>query len=148
MVWEVFLVYRGREDMKAKPLKVIQLDHINMRVKDLQESIAFYTEVFGFAMKEDHRDEGDDAWAIVGSVGTAYICMYLHADKERFPGALQIMHFGLVIDDFDTILERLTAHGVDIGQGYIQWPRSRSVYIRDPSGHEIDLTERAGGGLQ
>ncbi|MFA7174379.1 MAG: VOC family protein [Kiritimatiellia bacterium] len=118
-----------------------------MRVKNLEESIDFCERVFGFQMKEDHSDEGDDAWAIVGLADTAYICMYLHADKRRFPEALQIMHFGLVIDEFDTVLERLKINGVDVGRGYVQWPKSRSVYISDPNGHEIDLTERVGGGL-
>jgi len=133
--------------MTLPKLNVKRMDHINMRVKDLTESIAFYENVFGFEMKEDHTQEGDDAWAIVGKADTAYICMYLHADKKREPEALQIMHFGLVIDDFDTVLERLAKHGVETGKGCIQWPKSRSVYIHDPSGHEIDLTERTGGGL-
>ena len=134
--------------MSATPLKVSRIDHINMRVKNLEESIAFYTTLFGFEIKEDHTDEGEDAWAIVGLANTAYICMYLHAAKERAPGALQIMHFGLVIDDFDTALERLATNGIDTGRGYVQWPKSRSIYIEDPSGHEIDLTERVGGGLE
>lgn len=134
--------------MKETQLKVTRIDHINMRVKNLQESIDFYGRVFGFEMKEDHSQEGEDAWAIVGLADTAYICMYLHAEKERSPDALQIMHFGLVVDDFDSVLERLKANVVDIGSGYVQWPRSRSVYIHDPNGHEIDLTERVGGGLR
>lgn len=134
--------------MNTPELKVRRLDHINMRVKDLSESISFYERVFGFEMKEDHTQDGDDAWAILGLANTVYICMYLHADKERSPSALQIMHFGLVIEAFDTVLERLEAHGIDTGKGYVQWPNSRSVYIHDPSGHEIDLTEKVGGGLQ
>jgi catechol 2,3-dioxygenase-like lactoylglutathione lyase family enzyme len=133
--------------MTPAPLNVTRLDHINMRVKDLTASIQFYEQLFGFQMKEDHTQDGEDAWAIVGLANVVYICMYLHADKVRAPEALQIMHFGLVIDDFGTILERLQAHGVDIGRGWVQWPHSRSVYIKDPSGHEIDLTERVGGGL-
>ena len=36
-----------------------------MRVKNLSESIDFYERVFGFEMKEDHTQDGDDAWAIV-----------------------------------------------------------------------------------
>ena len=134
--------------MKPTQLRVSRIDHINMRVKDLAASIAFYTKLFGFEMKEDHTQDGEDAWAIVGLADTAYICMYLHGNKKREPEALQIMHFGLVIDDFDSALKRLRTLGVDVGKGYIQWPNSRSIYIHDPSGHEIDLTERVGGGLQ
>lgn len=133
--------------MDSSPLTVTRIDHVNMRVKNLAESITFYKNVFGFEMKEDHTMDGEDAWAIVGIANSAYICMYLHADKERVPQALQIMHFGLVVDDFDSALERLQAHGVDTGTGYVQWPQSRSIYIKDPSGHEIDVTERIGGGL-
>lgn len=31
--------------------------------------------------------------------------------------------------------------------GYVDWEKSRSVYITDPSGYEIEISELWGGGL-
>ena len=42
--------------MKPLPLNVTCLDHINMRVKNLVESIAFYERVFGFELVEVQDD--------------------------------------------------------------------------------------------
>ena len=34
------------------------------------------------------------------------------------------------------------------GSAILPYPRSQSIYIRDPDGHEIELTTRFGGGLE
>ena len=135
--------------MSNQPLQVICLDHINMRVKDLSESIEFYRRNFGFEIKEDHQDDPDEPWAIVGLSGVAYLCMYEHPEVERPVNALTINHFGMALKDFDSALEGLRANGVEVlYDGHVNWPRSRSIYIRDPSGHEIELSEKVGGDLR
>ena len=49
-----------------KPAHVRCIDHVNMRAKNLSESIAFYHDIFGFEVKEDHSDEGEEPWVIIG----------------------------------------------------------------------------------
>jgi catechol 2,3-dioxygenase-like lactoylglutathione lyase family enzyme len=124
-----------------------RIDHINMRVTNLNESIAFYAKNFGFEMKEDRRDD-DEPWAIIGLKGVAYLCLYEHPDKTKPDNALTINHFGLALRDFEKAEAALHKNGVEILYGGpVQWPKSRSLYIRDPSGHEIELAEVVGGGL-
>jgi len=58
-----------------------------------------------------------------------------------------------VVGDLDPVLDRLEADGVTIQftdeypRGVIEYPRSRSVYVEDPDGHQIELAEVFGGGL-
>ncbi len=57
------------------------------------------------------------------------------------------------MDDFDRTLTCLRQSDVnrrfldDYPEGVIHYPQSRSVYISDPDGHEIELVERFAGGL-
>lgn len=126
---------------------ISRIDHINMRVKSLTQSITFYRTNFGFQMKEDQRTD-EEPWVIIGLPGIAYLCMYEHPDKEKTDTALTISHFGFAIEDFDRAVESLEAGGVTILYGgAVDWPHSRSIYIKDPSGHEIELCEKVGGGL-
>lgn len=128
-------------------MKISHIDHINMDVKNLARSMEFYRTHFGFALKEDHRNDSDP-WAIIGILGVAYLCLYEHPEREKSAAALTIRHFGFVLEDFDGALKALKSAGVEIlSGGPVAWPKSRSIYIRDPSGHEIELSEHFGGGL-
>lgn len=134
--------------MTSGPIRVRCIDHINMRVNNLAESIAFYGDVFGFEVKEDHSELAEEPWVILGQKDVVYLCLYEHPDKEQARDALRINHFGLALENFDAAVERLDQLGVEVLYGgAVDWPRSRSLYIRDPSGHEIELAEKVGGDL-
>ncbi len=129
-------------------LEVKQIDHINLRVKNLSESIDFYSKNFGFEIKENHADDIEEPWVIIGLADIAYLCMYEHPDKEISSTSLSINHFGFAINNFEEALDKLNANGVEVLYGgYVQWPNSRSIYIKDPSGHEIELANNTGGNL-
>jgi catechol 2,3-dioxygenase-like lactoylglutathione lyase family enzyme len=138
-----------QHESKEAPMSIAVecIDHINMRVTNINESIDFYQKNFGFEMKEDCRDD-DEPWAIIGLKGVAYLCLYEHPDKKRPGDDLTINHFGLVLKDFEKAETALRENDAEILYGGpVQWPNSRSLYIKDPSGHEIELAEKVGGGL-
>lgn len=123
------------------------MDHINMRVRNLAESVEFYRSLFGFEIKENHADDREEPWMILGRPGVAYLCLYEHPDKVRQQEALRINHFGWVLEDFEAAAEELRARGVRIlYDGPVEWQHSRSLYIQDPNGYEIELSEKFGGG--
>jgi catechol 2,3-dioxygenase-like lactoylglutathione lyase family enzyme len=129
-------------------IAISRIDHINMRVHNLNESMEFYRRNFGFEIKEDHASDSEP-WVIIGVPDIAYLCLYEHPGKSKPTDGLTINHFGFALNDFDRALEMLKRNGVEILYGgAVDWPRSRSLYIKDPSGHEIELAEKVGGGLQ
>lgn len=134
-------------------IRVSAIDHVNLQVADLDASIDFYRRIFGFRVLEDGRRIPPGGWAIIGIPGA--VCLALGVTKELSQAqGKRITHFGLVIDDAQTTLERLKQEGVTIvprgpgGSAILPYPRSESIYIRDPDGHEIELTTRFGGGLE
>ena len=134
-------------------IEVTAVDHVNLTVSDLPRAVDFYTRVFDFRVGEDHRDD-DQPWAIVGRPGVAWVA--LHERPGRVPpmrNQRAINHWGFVVKDMDDIRARLEeadvpVRNVDNGNGgFFDYPRSRSLYIEDPDGHEIELTSAFGGGL-
>ncbi len=141
--------------MRNDDITVTAIDHINLTVSDLDKSVAFYNDTFGLGIREDHRDD-ERPYVIVGKPGVGFMALHQRppspkSDTGRRRG--RINHWGFVVDDFDSLIERLERHGVPVlysdngSDGIIDYPNSSSVYVADPDGTEIELTSRFGGGL-
>jgi lactoylglutathione lyase len=122
-------------------------DHMQMEVRDLEESIEFYRRHFGF---EIHQVGVRMArrWAIVGTRGSF---LALHEDKAKATQAaagIRITHFGLVTGDFLGTRAQLADAGVRLEPDeVIEYEGSRSFYFFDPNGYKIEISEVWGGGL-
>ena len=121
------------------------IDHINMKVKNLAESEKFYTELFGFEIKqEDNPNKADIPSKIIGN-DSVKLCLYEVPNMSPEGG---IAHFGFHIENFSEVLSKCKELGVKVLYGgEVDWEKSKSVYIIDPSGYEIELSEVSGGGL-
>ena len=126
-------------------LNATSIDHVNMKVKNLEQSVEFYKKLFGFEVKqEDNPNKIDVPSKIIGN-DSIKLCMYEVPDMSPEGG---IAHFGFNISNFNEIMEKCKEQGVEILYGGpIDWEKSKSVYIVDPSGYEIELGEVVGGGL-
>lgn len=133
------------------PLTVQGIDHINMAVRDLDRAIDFYAATLGFDVREDQRHRADGPYVIMGSGHRVFLA--LHQEPEMAtPERPFIGHWGFVVGDLDEARDRLKALNIawlytNHNDGLIVYPHSRSTYIADPDGHEIELVENFGGGL-
>ncbi len=126
-------------------MSVKHLDHLNMTVKNLEESVQWYGNVFGFK-KVEEGDGKFGRWAILRS-GDAILCLYesprVHSLDET--GRLEhnrhgVNHFGFRILDREVWEQTVAEHGVDVRyEGRVEWPHSVSWYVVDPTGHEIEV---------
>ena len=124
----------------SKTLKAT-MDHVNMTVKNLEESVEFYKNLFGFEIK---KEQPEDKSKIIGN-DNIKLCLYENSQMKP-EGA--IAHFGFHVENFDEIMEICKSLGVTVYyNGPIQFEKSRSIYISDPSGYDIELSEVLGGGL-
>ena len=123
-----------------RTLQAASIDHINMTVMDLDESVEFYKELFGF---EEKKDQAHEDSKIIGN-DTVKLCLYENPNLQIGAG---INHFGFYIENFDDVVEKCEAMGIQMPYGTINWEKSRSVYIKDPNGYTIELSEVEGGGL-
>jgi catechol 2,3-dioxygenase-like lactoylglutathione lyase family enzyme len=122
-------------------MRVQQLDHLNMTVRDLEESAGWYGRVFGFERVEEGRT-ADGPWAILRS-GDALLCIYEHAElgaPDEDAPSHHINHFGLRIDDREDWERTVEREGVEVAYGgAIRWPHSTAWYVTDPNGYEIEV---------
>ena len=126
-------------------LTATSIDHVNMKVKDLEKSVEFYKNLFGFEIKQEENPNKIDATSKIIGNDSIKLCMYEIPDMSPEGG---IAHFGFNIANFDEVITRCKELGVEVLYGgIVDWDKSKSVYIVDPSGYEIELGEIPGGGL-
>ena len=126
-------------------LKAKMIDHVNMKVKNLDESVEFYKNLFGFVIKQEENQNKIDAPSKIIGNDSIKLCLYEVPDMSPEGG---IAHFGFNVENFDEIISKCEELGVKIlYDGVVNWEKSKSVYIVDPSGYELELGEVSGGGL-
>lgn len=123
------------------------LDHIVLRVSDVDRALAFYCEVLG--CKEERRV---DALGLIQlRAGDHLIDLVdVNAPLGQNGGpaageqARNVDHFALQVSPFDeaAIRAHLAAHGVapgEVGERYGAEGMGPSMYIRDPDGNTVEL---------
>ena len=126
-------------------LTATTIDHVNFKVKSLEETFKFYHDLFDFQIKQEINPNKSDVPSIIIGNDTIKLCLYEVPDMKPDGG---IAHFGFHITNFNDILKKCKELGVDIlYEGIVDWEKSKSVYIVDPNGYEIELSEISGGGL-
>ena len=126
-------------------LDATSIDHINMKVKNLAESVQFYRNLFSFEIKQEENPNKTDVPSKIIGNNSIKLCLYEVPDMSPEGG---IAHFGFHIDNFSEVIAKCKDLGVQILYGgEVDWEKSKSVYVVDPSGYEIELSEISGGGL-
>jgi lactoylglutathione lyase len=121
-------------------LQATALDHVTLYVKNLTESVNFYQTLFGFNVKKDQLEDRSQI------IGNSAITLCLYEDPERVQ-PVGIAHFGFHVQNFSLIIETCEFLNIPMPYGIVVWEKSRSIYIVDPNGYEIELSEVFGGGL-
>ena len=119
------------------------LDHVVLRVADLDRAIRFYCEVLG--CREERRVESIDLVQL--RAGAALIDLILAEgtpDPGPVSGRANMDHFALRIEPFDEaeLRAHLTAHGVEAGEVATRYGAEGdgpSLYITDPDGNRVEL---------
>ncbi|NQD53958.1 VOC family protein [Pseudomonas sp. CM25] len=130
-----------------RPFAVKHIDHLVLRVSDLQRSVAFYTELLGCTVSRVR----DDLGMVHLATGTAMIDLVtldgpLGQPGGAAPGAegRNLHHFCLRIEPFDepALTAYLEAAGVKVEpaeQRYGAEGEGLSLYCYDPDGNQVEL---------
>ena len=123
------------------------LDHVGVKVTDLDRSIRFYSDLFGFEMVDRRMLGRSNVEAAAMQVGGSIIFL-LHEASFRARSSEEhggVDHFCLTFTDpeFREILERMKAMGVKLEGAVVPRTgatgRSDSQYILDPDGNQIEV---------
>ncbi len=133
--------------MEEHPIRMRGLDHVVLRVSDLERSLAFYAGVMGCI--EERRI---DALGLVQLRAGASLIDLVPVDSPlgkaggAGPGeeGRNMDHFALELEAFDEarIRAHLKGHGVepgDVGTRYGARGNGPSMYVRDPDGNVVEL---------
>ena len=124
-------------------LKTTGIDHVNLSVINLEESCTFWKKLLGFKTLEDMPEENGK---IIGT-NKAMLALYESPEMVR-RGESGFAHVCFHIENFSEIEATCAEHGIEVLYGgIVNWPKSRSIYVADPNGYDIELAEVWGGGL-
>jgi catechol 2,3-dioxygenase-like lactoylglutathione lyase family enzyme len=136
-------------------MEIAGFDHLNLTVRNFEESVTWYRRIFRFELVEEGVREGV-RWGILrsrGGRGTAMLCIYERpdyggADPETLGGRRLhgIRHFGLRIDDEDEWRALVRREKLETEETC--WPHSTSWYVNDPTGYEIEVAHWKDGRIE
>lgn len=129
------------------PFVIQHIDHIVLRVADLQRSIDFYSQVFGAEVVKHNEPLG----LVHLRAGTSMIDLVdLQGELGRKGGGAagterrNVDHFCLRIEPFDeaALIEHLRAHGLGVEKAATRFGaegNGLSLYCFDPDGNQVEL---------
>ncbi len=120
---------------------------INVRymVDDVEESIAFYTELLGFELLTSAAPafadvkRGNLRLLLSGPKSSAGRPMPDGATPA--PGGWNRIHF--IVDDVDTEVGRLRDAGASFRNDVVEGPGGKQILLQDPSGNVVELFQPA-----
>jgi lactoylglutathione lyase len=107
---------------KAKKARAVGINHIALEVGDIEEALAFYGRLFDFGLRSK-------------SATMAFIDLgdqFLALQKNRRQTVDEGRHFGLVVDDKDSVRRALAEAGIEPLPGPF-------LDFRDPWGNRIEI---------
>ncbi len=130
--------------------ETMQYMHTMLRVKDLDASVRFYTELFG--MKELRRNEvpgGKYTLAFLGygdeKTHTVLELTYNWGQDDGYEVGSGFGHLAVGMPDVYGAAERMRAAGAKITRepGPVQHGTTVIAFVEDPDGYKIELIQRS-----
>ena len=119
--------------------------HTMVRVKDIEKSLAFYTDVLN--MKLDHKKRLEDCWLyfLTDEENTCQIELTYNDEtpESGYELGSGFGHFAFSVDSLDEFTDKINK----LGYSYLYPPfdlngkGSKIAFINDPDGYEIELIE-------
>ena len=127
---------------------VVDMDHVAIRVSDLDASLAFYHDLLGLDTRDEERFENDEVPFIAVVAGGRHIHLVPSDDPIDVGGE----HICLLVrsdemdsrEELEALLADIEAAGYEVESGepkkrYGAYGRDWAAYVRDPDGRRVEL---------
>ena len=138
------MIQLKKKDMKGS--YIMKFLHTMIRVKNIEASLKFYTELLD--MKLDHKKRLEDCWLyfLNDEDNTCQIELTYNDEtpKEGYNIGSGFGHFAFGVKSMDKFTEKLN----NLGYNYLYEPfdltgkGSKIAFIQDPDGYEIEIIEK------
>ena len=128
-------------------MKVTKLLHTRMRVSDMDQTIAFYTDVLGLEVLERTTSPRGSHLAFL-QVPNSEELIELCSFPPSGPVKVQedLVHLAFRVENLDDTIATLNKKGIRITDGPTTTTSgSRFIFIDAPDGYEVELIERPPG---
>ena len=128
-------------------MRVKKFLHTRMRVTDMEQTIAFYTNVLGLEVLERKVSPRGSHLAFL-KVPNSEELIELTSFPPSGPVKVQedLVHLAFQVESLDDTIASLHAKGVKVTDGPTQTSSgSRFIFIDAPDGYEVELIERPPG---
>ena len=115
----------------------MRFDHVNLIATDLDTGTRWYQQLFDMETVEGGVRNGR-RWRILRK-DDAMVCLYEDPEWTRDRAGTGIHHVGVRLTDVDDWTQRIERHLIPVDWADVQWPHSRSWYLRDPAGNELEV---------
>ncbi|MFT4711003.1 MAG: lactoylglutathione lyase [Bacteroidia bacterium] len=115
----------------------MKLAHTMIRVKDLEETLTFYTEFLG--LKEYRRGTiGDECTLLFlgDEEGSYYIELTYNHDGRDYDLGTQFGHLAFTVPDLDAVIADVEARG-----WWYRENKGRYIFVKDPNGYDIEILQ-------
>jgi glyoxylase I family protein len=138
----------GDEEVAGtNPVRIMHLDHVVLRVSDLDRMVAFYRDVLGAMIERVNTSAGLTQLRAGGSlIDLVPVDGPIGREGGAAPGVdgHNLEHFCFRVDGWDeaALCAWLSSHGVEPGEvreRYGEDGFGPSMYIRDPQGNRVEL---------
>ncbi len=127
---------------------VVDLDHVAIRVTDLERALAFYRDLLGLPVRDrDRYDAGEVPYVAVVAGGRHVHLVPTDGEVDVGGEHLCLLVRSSTVDtreELEGLLEELRTAGVTVEDGeprkrYGAYGRAWAAYVRDPDGRRVEL---------
>ncbi len=122
-----------------------RIDHVEITTGNLEKTIAFYTNILGFKIKERTKmsmppmEEID--YLTLGDTMIELLGVKDPAAASTLPWQVSYRAIALEVDDMDKTLAELKKKGIEPSWGPMTLGPSKRAEIKDPNGLSIELRQ-------
>ena len=129
-------------------MDVVDIDHIALRVSDLESALAFYRDALGMEARDRGRYENGETPFVAVVAGGRHLHLVPTDEKIDVGGE----HVCLLVrsserdteQEAEALVEELRNSGYDVEEGephdrYGAYGYDPAVYVRDPDGRRVEL---------
>ena len=121
-----------------------RIDHVEIVSSDLERSIRFYKEVFGFTLKERIKPSSPEieelAFLTLGDTMLELLAMKNSAPPLKGPN-VGYRTMAIEVDDMNQAVQYLKDRGISVTWGPVTLGKSKRAEINDPDGLSIELRQ-------